>query len=125
DLHTGKLLPVRRQRVTSMAWAADNQTLFYTTEDKVTKRSNQLWRHTLGQERVSPHERRDTLVYEEKDERFSVEVDLTRSRAYLLLSIHSHTTSEVRYLPAHRPHGRWRLVRQRRANIEYDVDHHG
>src|SRR5215470_7028825 len=49
DLHTGKLLRVRRQRVTSVAWAADNQTLFYTTEDKVTKRSHQLWKHTLGE----------------------------------------------------------------------------
>jgi len=118
DLHTDKRLPVRRQRVTSGAWAADNQTLFYTTEDKVTKRSNQLWKHVLGQ-------KRDTLVYEEKDERFSVEVDLTRSRAYLLLSSSSDTASEVRYLPADRPNGRWRLVRKRRANIEYDVDHHG
>src|SRR6266571_4258476 len=118
DLHTGKLLPVRRQRVTSVAWAADNKTLFYTTEDKVTKRSNQLWKHILGQEQ-------DTLLYEEKDERFHVQVDLTRSRAYLLFSISSHTASEVRYLPANRPNGRWRLVLKRRANIEYDVDHHG
>jgi len=118
DLHTDRLLPVQRQRVTSVAWAADNTTLFYTTEDEVTKRSNQLWKHTLGAET-------DTLIYEEKDERFRLYVDLTRSRAYLLLASHSHTSSEVRYLPAHRPHGRWRLVRKRRANIEYDVDHHG
>ena len=118
DLHTGKLLPMRRQRVTSVTWAADNKTLFYTTEDKVTKRSNQLWRHILGQ-------KRDTLIYEEKDERFRVHVHRTRSRAYLLLSSSSHTASEVRYLPANRPNGRWRLVLKRRANIEYDVDHHG
>jgi oligopeptidase B len=118
DLHTGKLLRVRRQRVTSLAWAADNQTLFYTTEDKGTKRSNQLWKHVLGQQQ-------DTLVYEEKDERFRVHVSRTRSRAYLLLSIDSHTAGEVRYLPANRPNGRWRLVQKRRANIEYDVDHHG
>jgi oligopeptidase B len=118
DLHTGKLLPVRRQRVTSVAWAADNITLFYTTEDKVTKRSNQLWKHVLGQ-------KRDTLIYEEKDERFRVHVHRTRSRAYLLLSSSSHTASEVRYLPTNRPNSRWRLMLKRRTNIEYDVDHHG
>src|SRR5262249_34633573 len=78
DLHTGKLLPVRRQRGTSVTWAADNKTLFYTTEDKVTKRSNQLWNHDLGQTQ-------DTRIYEEKDERFRVHVHRTRSRAYLLL----------------------------------------
>jgi oligopeptidase B len=118
DLHTGRLLQVRRQRVTSVAWAADNKTLFYTTEDKVTKRSNQLWKHVLGQ-------KRDTLIYEEKDERFRVHVHCTRSRAYLLLSSSSHTASEARYLPTSRSNGRWRLVLKRRANIEYDVDHHG
>jgi oligopeptidase B len=118
DLHTGRPLQVRRQRVTSVAWAVDNKTLFYTTEDKVTKRSNQLWKHVLGQ-------KRDTLIYEEKDERFRVHVHRTRSRAYLLLSSSSHTASEVRYLPTSRPNGRWRLVLKRRANIEYDVDHHG
>ena len=32
------------ERVTSVEWANDNQTLFYVTEDKVTKRPNQLWR---------------------------------------------------------------------------------
>ena len=118
DLHTGKLLQVRRQRVTSVVWATDNKTLFYTTEDKVTKRSNQLWKHVLGQ-------KQDTLIYEEKDERFRVHVHRTRSRAYVLLSSSSHTASEVRYLPASRPNSRWRLVLKRRANIEYDVDHHG
>jgi oligopeptidase B len=118
DLHTGKLLRMRRQRVTSVAWAADNMTLFYTTEDKVTKRSNQLWRHVLGQ-------KHDTLIYEEKDERFRLHVQRTRSRVYLMLSSSSHTASEVRYLPTSRPSGRWRLVLKRRANIEYDVDHHG
>jgi oligopeptidase B len=118
DLHTGKLLRLRRQRVTSVAWTADNTTLFYTTEDKVTKRSNQLWKHVLGQ-------KHDTLIYEEKDERFRLHVQRTRSRAYVLLSSSSHTASEVRYLPTSQPKGRWRLVLKRHANIEYDVDHHG
>lgn len=118
DLATDTLLPFERQRVTSLAWATDNVTLFYTTEDEVSKRSNQLWKHRLGQAQ-------DTLAYEEKDERFRVQVDLTRSRAYLLLDSSSHTTSEVRYLPANRPDSRWRLVLRRQANIEYDVDHRG
>ncbi|MGE3536483.1 MAG: S9 family peptidase [Candidatus Tectimicrobiota bacterium] len=118
DLDTETLLPVCRQRVTSLAWAADNLTLFYTTEDEVTKRSNQLWKHRLGQEP-------DTLLYTEKDERFRLQVERTRSRAYLLLNSSSHTTSEVRYLPASRPDGRWRLLLKRKAHIEYDVDHHG
>jgi oligopeptidase B len=34
--------PDTAERVTSVEWANDNQTLFYVTEDKVTKRPNQL-----------------------------------------------------------------------------------
>ena len=42
DLHTGELLPERIERVTSVAWASDNKTLFYTLEDETTKRSHRL-----------------------------------------------------------------------------------
>lgn len=118
NLTTGKLLPFKRQRVSSVAWAQDGCTLFFTTEDKLTKRSNQLWRHRLG-------EATDTLLYEEKDERFSMDVLLTRSGAYLLAQIGSHTSSEVRFLQADTPLAAWQILAKRRANIEYDVEHHG
>ncbi|MFZ5624987.1 MAG: S9 family peptidase [Gemmatimonadota bacterium] len=117
DLETGDHLPLAIERVSSVVWAADSRTLFYTVEDDA-KRPWRLFRHTLGSER---HE----LVYEEPDELFRVAVGRTRSRAYLLLHIASHTTSEVRYLPAERPRDRWRLIARRRHEVEYDVEHHG
>src|SRR5215468_8275743 len=46
DLRTGATLPDTAERVTSLEWAADNKTLFLTTEDAVTKRSDRLWRHS-------------------------------------------------------------------------------
>ena len=96
DLRTGELLPERIEKVTSAAWAADNKTLFYTVEDSA-KRPYRLYRHRLGSTGA------DDLLYEEKDEMFTVGVTRTRSRAYLLLHSGSHTTSEVRYLPAALP----------------------
>src|SRR6266850_541010 len=63
DLRTGKLLVDHAERVDSIAWANDNKTIFYTTEDAVSKRSNQFYRHNVGT--TGP----DTLVFEEKDER--------------------------------------------------------
>ncbi len=47
DLRTGQTLPDTFERVTSLAWAADNKTLFLVTEDAVTKRSDKLYRHAL------------------------------------------------------------------------------
>jgi oligopeptidase B len=117
DLRSGERLPDAAARVTSVAWAAD-RTLFYTVEDSVSKRSHRLYRHVLG----SPaHD----LLYEEKDERFSVYVGRTRSREYLVWQTGSLTSSEVRILPASNPTGEWRLVSARVPDREYDVEHHG
>src|SRR5262249_5424193 len=71
DLGTQALLPVRVERVGSVAWAADGQTLFYTVEDEQTKRQYRLYRHRLGTE---AHD----LVHEEKDEAFNIGVRPTR-----------------------------------------------
>jgi len=66
-------------------------------EDETTKRSHGLYRHVLGS--AEP----DHLLYEETDERFRIAVERTRSGAFLLLTIASHTASEVRYLRADQP----------------------
>jgi oligopeptidase B len=118
NLHSGEILPARIDRVTSAAWAADNRTLFYTIEDETTKRSHRLYRHTLGSS--TP----DTLLYEEPDERFRIDIERTRSGAFLLLNIASHTTSEVRFLPANQPNAAFRLIAPREDNHEYYIDHH-
>jgi oligopeptidase B len=118
DLRTGATFPERFERVTSVAWASDNRTLFYTVEDETTKRSHRLYRHALGAIES------DTLLYEETDERFRIEVERMRSGAFLLLTIASHTTSEVRFLRADQPTGEFRLIAPREDNHEYYAEHH-
>ncbi len=118
SLRTGETLPDRIERVTSTAWAADNHTLFYTVEDETTKRSHRLYRHLVATGQP------DVLLYEEKDERFRIEIERTRSGAFLILTSASHTTSEVRFLPAEDPSGIFRLIASREDNHEYYVDHH-
>ena len=118
DLRTGITFPERFGRVTSVAWASDNRTLFYTVEDETTKRSHRLHRHVLGSTEPDP------LLYEETDERFRIAVERTRSGSFLLLTIASHTASEVRFLRADQPTGEFRLVAPREDNHEYYADHH-
>jgi len=120
DLPKGDLLPFCAERVTSAAWSSDNRQLFYVVEDPVTKRSHRLYRHALA----DPSSLTDTLLYEEPDERFRIDIERTRSAAYLLLVINSHTTSEVRYLSAADPLGEFQLIALREDNHEYYVDHH-
>ncbi|HEY1467864.1 MAG TPA: S9 family peptidase [Candidatus Acidoferrum sp.] len=117
DLRTREMLPFRMERVTSVAWSSDHKTFFYVVEDEVTKRSHQLWRHVLGTDG-------DVLIYEEKDERFRIDIERTRSGAYLLLVSNSHTTSEIRYLRADQPFGEFQCIAEREDGHEYYVDHH-
>jgi oligopeptidase B len=118
NLLASETLPPRIERVTSAAWAADNRTLFYTVEDETTKRSYRLYRHVLSANEP------DTLIYEEADERFRIDIERTRSGDFLLLTIASHTTSEVRFLPAAQPDAEFRLIAPRDDSHEYYVDHH-
>jgi oligopeptidase B len=117
DLRDGTLLPFTVEKTGSLAWAADDATLFYTVDD-AAKRAYRVYRHRLdGAE--------DALVHEEKDELFRVFVGRTRSRAYVMLGSASHTTTEWWFLPASEPAGDFRIVAPRQHEHEYDVDHHG
>ncbi|WP_224368698.1 S9 family peptidase [Hyalangium versicolor] len=121
DLRTGKLGPEKVEKTvgSNAAWAADNRTFFYVTEDSA-KRPYRLWRHTVGTDGKN-----DTLVYEEKDEHFTIRVDRTLSRDYLTVESHSSTTTEVRLLPARQPTAALQVVEPRQQDHEYSVDHHG
>jgi oligopeptidase B len=120
DLDTNKELTDRAERVTSVAFAADNKTLLYTVEDAVAKRSYRLYRHTVGDPVA-----KDVLVYEEPDERFEMEVRRTRSGAYLVLTIESHTTTELRTVRADAPAEPLKPLLPRKADQEYSADHQG
>jgi oligopeptidase B len=119
DLRTGKNLVDHAERVDSIAWANDNKTIFYTIEDEVSKRSYRMYRHTVG--KAGP----DPVVYEEKDEKFDVFAGKTRSKAYMFLFSASHTTSEVRYIPASNPSAEWKVLQPRKQDVEYYPDHNG
>jgi oligopeptidase B len=116
NLATGDTLPVTDERVTSLAWSADGRTLFYTQEDSVSKRSYRLLARELSQPNPVAQD-------EERDERFDVSVHLSRSGEWLIYTISSHTTSEVRVLRADRPTGTWTTIAPRAQDREYFVDH--
>ncbi|HEX8687019.1 MAG TPA: S9 family peptidase, partial [Pyrinomonadaceae bacterium] len=118
DLRTGETAKVA-ERVSSAAWAADDKTLFYVVDHPQTKNAYRLYRHVLGRAGA------DELVYEEPDEMFGIGVERSRSRGYVFLTSSSHTTSEVRYVPADRPAEAFRVLLPREAGHEYYADHHG
>ncbi|GAA3785888.1 S9 family peptidase [Sphaerisporangium flaviroseum] len=100
-------------------WSADGSAFFYTTIDEAW-RPYRVYRHLVGTDAQD-----DVLVYEESDERFWVGIGLTRSERYLVLSVGSKITSEVRVLDADYPTGEFTVVRPRQTGVEYALDHAG
>jgi oligopeptidase B len=118
NLKTGELFPERVERVNNLAWATDNKTFFYVTEDAVTKRSDKFFRHVLGTDKTD-------LVYEEKDELFDIGTGRSLDKAVILLESASKTSTDVRYLPADNPNAELKVILPREPEHEYDVDHRG
>jgi oligopeptidase B len=116
NLTTGETLPDSAERVTSVAWAADNRTLFLTTEDETTKRSDTLWRHHLGD--AAP-----ARLYKEEDELYEIGVDKTRDRKVIVLGIESKDTTECRYLRADHPDADFAVFLPREKAHRYYIDH--
>jgi oligopeptidase B len=116
DLRTGELFPERIERVDAVVWANDNKTLFYVTEDAVTKRSDKFFRHVLGTDKTD-------LVYDEKDELFDISTGRSRDKAVIFLHAFSKTSTEARYLMAAEPNSELRVIIPRQPEHEYDVDY--
>ncbi|HSF07789.1 MAG TPA: S9 family peptidase, partial [Nitrospirales bacterium] len=121
NLTTGETIDECIPLVTgNMEWGNDNRTLIYSRQDPETLRSNQIFRHRLG---TNPE--LDTLVYEETDETFSVSIEKTKSKRYLMIGSHQSITSEYRYVNADHPESDFRIFQARKRGHEYDVDHLG
>jgi oligopeptidase B len=118
NLDTGELLADEIPNTSyTLEWAADNATFFYTILDEAL-RPYKVFRHALGL-------KEDPLIYHEPDERFTLDLSSTRSRAYIFININSSLTSEVRYLRKDEPTGEFRILLPRVYETEYDATHHG
>jgi oligopeptidase B len=118
DLRSGEVKASVAKRVTSVAWADDNRTLYYGQEDAKTKRSNKIYRFALG-------DAKHQLLFNETDELYNVGVGKTRSNGYILVESSSSTTSEVRYARADQPGALLQVFLPRRDGVEYYIDHSG
>src|SRR5262249_38623451 len=83
-------------------------------------RPYQVWRHELG----TPEED-DGLVLQEDDEKFELNVELTKSEKFVIFSSTSQVTSECRYLRADDAHQEPLMIEPRRHGVEYSVEPQG
>lgn len=120
DLRSGVYLPDKIEAVTpNFAWAADSNTVFYVKQDPETLRAFQLYRYELGKPGSN------TLIYEEKDDTFNLEVTASRDGNHLYLASVKRDSAEWRILDAHKPLGEWQVFLPRENMHEYALEDGG
>jgi oligopeptidase B len=120
ELSSGKLWPETiTNTAASSAWSNDNRTLYYLQLD-AANRPYRLFRHVLGQD-----PKKDALIFEEKDQRFELSLETSRSHKFIFLVSASETTTEVRYADADNPETDFKVLSPRVQGVLYQVDHSG
>jgi oligopeptidase B len=120
DNASGKYLKDKIQDVSGeIIWANDNKTVFYVKKDPQTLREFQVYRHVLGTDSKS-----DVLVYEEKDEKFSLGIGKTITDKYIVIQIVSSTTSETWLIDANQANSNPFVFLKRKQGHLYDIGHH-
>ena len=118
EIDSGRVLPDLIERsYPGGAWAADSAHFFYLVPDELN-RPYQVWRHATGTAAEA-----DVLVYEEKDERFGLILEASRSGELIVITSESRDTTEVWLIPASRPLSMPVVVEPRERGVEYRVDH--
>jgi len=119
SLETGQLLPDEIKNCSySFAWANDNKTFFYDQLDDA-RRPYKALKHVLG-----TNVDQDPTIYEEKDERFFLDISKSRNEKYIFVSVESELSSEIRFLDADRPDDSLTLIRPRENDLLYYVENH-
>ncbi|MBQ60599.1 MAG: oligopeptidase B [Gammaproteobacteria bacterium] len=119
DLTTGERLKDEIPKVApSIAWAADNRTVFYVDKNPETLLPYRVYRHEIGSSRSD-----DVQVYEELDDAFSTSVYVTRSQKFIVISIESIEATEIRLIDANNTSSSPKTFLPREDSHEYKLRH--
>jgi len=120
DLQTGEILPEEINNIYfygSIEWSQCGQYIFYITVDE-KQRPYRLFRHRLGADNQE-----DELLYEEKDETFSLYLEKSMNEQYIFLNSSAKITTEVHFIKADEPEADLTVFQERKRGIEYFLEH--
>ena len=119
NLATGQTLPDKVEDVeASLAWAADNRTVFYVEKDPVTLLGLRVRKHVVGTDPKS-----DPLVYQQDDPSFYTWVYKTKDDRYVVIYAESTVSSEMRVADAADPKLAFHVFLPRERDHEYQAEH--
>jgi len=117
ELSTNKIIEEKIENTSgSITWSLDSKSYFYTPLDKY-HRSKKIYKHTLGTK-----SKEDELIFEEKDDSFSVGISLTSDEKFFVISASDSNTVEEYFFLAEEKNIKPQLFKAREKGIKYSID---
>ena len=119
NLESGDILDETIENSTGgVAWANDNETVFYTSKNETTLLGEKIWRHKIGSNNL------DEMVYHETDETFYNDVYRSKSGKFIIIYHSSTLITDYQILNADNPNGKFTRFTPRDFDHEYSIDHY-
>jgi oligopeptidase B len=117
DLATDKLIEDKIENTSgSVTWSLDSKSYFYTPLDKF-HRSKKIYKHIVG-----TSTKKDELIFEEKDDSFSVGISLSSDEKFFVISTSDSNTIEEYFFSSKNTKIQPQLFQERKKGIKYSID---
>jgi len=117
DLTTNKNIERKIENTSgNIIWSLDSKSFFYNPLDKY-HRSKKIYKHVLGTSLKD-----DQLIFEEKDNSYSVSISLTSDEKFFVITTTDSNTVEEYFFLAKDEKIKPRLFKTRKKGIKYSID---
>ena len=119
NLTTKQLISDQLQGTTgSVVWNNSGDTVYYLKKDPITLITNKVYKHVIG----DPQDK-DTLVYEEDDPEFSININKSTSKDFLMINIEKTNSNEIKIVDLNNNKKNLYTFLPREENHLYRIDH--
>jgi oligopeptidase B len=119
NLSTGETSGESLSNVGAWEWEKNDKILYYVKFEKGNM-GKQVFRHIMGKDQDS-----DELLYQEMNDRFWVDIVISKSRKYIFINTGCMNASEVYYLDTDNALGKFKLFNKRSEDLRYSTEHNG
>ncbi len=117
DIITGKLVTEKIEDTSgTISFSLDDKYVYYSKLDK-HHRPKKIFRHKIG-----TTVKEDTLIFEEKNEPFTVGIGLTSDEKYFIITASDHNASEQHYFSVNEKNPTPKLIKQRKKGVLYSIN---
>ncbi len=100
-----------------VVWAADNQTLFFTSIDPETLRYERINRYRINEQGAEA----ESVYFEEDETFYYIGVSRSKDNRYLMINANSTLSNETWLMRADEPEGEFRVFQPRQRDLRYQV----